>query len=306
MLIPMELTDSYRTLLGSLQSDLAASVREVVAGVSTAELPSALATILDPYMELGSMTAATFFEEMREYQGGSGRYTAQTLAGSEAPRARALTGYALAGKGAESPTLQAVASTIIGGASRILTERVNDTVIGNAQADVAISWKYQRVPRPNCCAFCGMLASRGAVYTSEAEAGSVVGAGTPIPQDGKRRRGGQAKGIKPRGSRNLGESYHDNCYCTVVSVMNGNGVQLSNEDRDSAQGHWFNVYERAKVEAGEDYHPEFEVSKSSDGSLIKTWHWVDSKGNKFKSDGVTDRIVNAMRREQYADEKDPA
>lgn len=301
MIVPTAMTESYRRLLGSLHSDMASSVRDVVAGVGEAELPAALATVVDPYMDLGSMASATFFEEMREYQGAGGRYVAQTVTGSEAERVNVL-----AGLGLRERTVQGAASTIAGGASRLLTERVNDTMIGNAEADVKVTWKYQRVPRANCCEFCGMLASRGAVYRSEAAAGQVVGRGTPIPADGVKRAGGQAKGIKPRGSQRMGETYHDNCYCAVVAVMNGVGVQMSDADRDDAQAHWLNVYERAKADAAETYVPKFDVKRATDGSLMKTWYWEDAKGNKFRSKGVTNRIVNAMRREKYADAKDAA
>lgn len=278
---------------------MAASVRELVSGVSEAELPAALATVLDPYLDLGSMTSATFFEEMRAYQGVGAGYSAQTITASEVERV-----HVLAQMGLREGSVREATSTIAGGASRLLTERVNDTMIGNAEADVEVTWRYQRVPRANCCAFCGMLASRGAVYRSEAAAGGVVGRGTEIPADGVKRRGGQAKGIKPRGSQRMGEQYHDHCYCAVVAVMNGVGVQMSDADRGTSQAHWLNVYERGVNEAAEGYRPEFDVERAPDGSLMKTWYWVDDKGNKFRSDGVTDRVVNAMRREKYADDRD--
>lgn len=295
-MIPESVTQSYRAILSEIQSDLSDTVGQVLGGVKSSELAPALTTVIDPYLELGSMTGATFYEEQRAYQDVPGRYAAQTITESEEARIGGIVGAARA-----EETYGALSKLIVGAAARLLTERVNDTVLGNAEADTAVSWKYQRVPRPNCCAFCGMLASRGAVYTSAESAGQVVGAGVPIPR--VKKRGGQAKGIKTRGSRRMGESFHDNCYCTIVTVKNGNAVEMSNDERDTAQAKWWNVYESAKVSAGEDYKPVHESRTAPDGSILLQWYWQDSKGNKFRSDGVTDRIVNAMRREKYALDK---
>ncbi len=56
--------------------------------------------------------------------------------------------------------------------------------------------RYRRIAQAGACDFCSMLAGRGHVYRSEASAGSVVG-----------RRG------RPRGTRRVGQSYHDGCRC---------------------------------------------------------------------------------------------
>lgn len=55
---------------------------------------------------------------------------------------------------------------------------------------------YYRQPQPGACAFCLMLASRGAVYKTRKAAGRVVG------------RNGHARGNAP-----LGAPYHRNCHC---------------------------------------------------------------------------------------------
>jgi hypothetical protein len=96
---------------------------------------------------------------------------------------------------------------------RTVTERVTATVerhirqvdreafvaTANTAAD-EIGWARVLSGTENC-AFCAMLASRGPVYRSDKSALSVVGG----------RRG-------PRGSRELGERYHDNCDCECVLV----------------------------------------------------------------------------------------
>ncbi|MDU7359627.1 MAG: EndoU domain-containing protein [Propionibacteriaceae bacterium] len=67
----------------------------------------------------------------------------------------------------------------------------------------------------NPCAFCAMLATR-TDYTSPFAAQYVVGRGKTTRLGARGRRG---LGVRPRGSRSLGEKYHDNCGCTVAEVF---------------------------------------------------------------------------------------
>ncbi|MBF6328741.1 hypothetical protein [Nocardia transvalensis] len=79
-----------------------------------------------------------------------------------------------------------------------------DAVIDTANgAGDEIGWARVLSGSENC-AFCAMLASRGPVYRSDKSASRVVG------------RNGQ-----PRGSRDLGEQFHDHCDCDVVLVRRG-------------------------------------------------------------------------------------
>ena len=87
---------------------------------------------------------------------------------------------------------------------------------------------FQRIPKAGACAFCQMLASRGAVYFSAASAGRVVGAGserTGFDKSGKRLSGGIGGGIKARGKRALGSDYHDCCRCVVQPVLPGSFME---------------------------------------------------------------------------------
>ncbi|WP_280393385.1 hypothetical protein [Nocardia wallacei] len=79
-----------------------------------------------------------------------------------------------------------------------------DAVIDTAaSAGDEIGWARVLTGAENC-AFCAMLASRGPVYRSDKSASSVVG-----------RRG------RTRGTRELGEEFHDHCDCEVVLVRRG-------------------------------------------------------------------------------------
>lgn len=95
-----------------------------------------------------------------------------------------------------------------------------ETVMASAEAS-GRTWR--RVSDGHPCSFCAMLVARGNAYTSERSALLVVGRGMDTSanrrKDGTRKRGGQAKGIKPRGKRGMGEQFHNHCGCTVVEVV---------------------------------------------------------------------------------------
>lgn len=110
-----------------------------------------------------------------------------------------------------------------GTAQRAIFDSARDTTMLNA--DTERGAKYARHASANACAFCALMSSRGAVYASKASATRVVGRGKAISlnfnADGTRKSGGQAKGVKVRGSRQVGDKWHDNCHCVYVEVRPG-------------------------------------------------------------------------------------
>lgn len=103
-----------------------------------------------------------------------------------------------------------------------------DTTVLNAESERGA--RYARHASANACEFCRMVATRGAVYTSAATASGVVGRGKDVstnydPVTGKRKRGGQAKGVRVRGSQKVGSKYHDNCRCMAVAVRPGKSYE---------------------------------------------------------------------------------
>lgn len=201
-------------------------------------LHEAFPEVFNPYAAATSAVAATFYEEIRDLAEVPGSFAASTLDAVESPRWHSLVGWGSGASVFERGGSALMFSLLSGGLTQILTEMSADTVVGNAALDPA-PMGYQRVPSAGCCAFCGLLASRGAAYSSEAGAGVVVGRGTPIPK--KAKRGGQAKGIRPRGARQMGERFHDSCRCKVVPVNEGNSVQMQ-EDADR----YFDAYADAR------------------------------------------------------------
>jgi hypothetical protein len=80
-------------------------------------------------------------------------------------------------------------------ADRLVLAGSRQTIADTAESSPLIR-RWRRVAESGACKFCDMLAGRGFVYSSEVTATTVVG-----------RRG------RPRGTRRVGQSYHDGCRC---------------------------------------------------------------------------------------------
>lgn len=123
----------------------------------------------------------------------------------------------------EGPVLDDALARLTRGAARLVADADRATIITNTRNDPD-AVRYVRHASANACAFCAMLATRQAVYRSEASASVVVGRGTAKRNDGSgfdRLR----KGVRARGTQDLGEKYHDHCHCVAVPVWPGQEVE---------------------------------------------------------------------------------
>lgn len=249
-MIPLSVVNGYDLTLDSLSTAALADLRALLSSLedlsperSKAILFEAFPEVFNPYAAASSAVSASFYEEVRDLAGVGGSFTAQSLDTVESDRWGALVGA-----GTQPRLLELGASNLMfqflsGGLTSILTAISADTIVGNAARDPA-PMGYQRVPKPGCCAFCGMLASRGAsgttTYSSEEAALRVVGRGVPVEKT-RGKRGGQGKGIGSRGAQKIGEKFHDFCKCRAVPVNPGNFVQM----QDDAEK-YFNSYADAR------------------------------------------------------------
>lgn len=175
--------------------------------------------LMRPYMNSAAEVAAQWYTTLRTNAGISSTFTVLPMV---APTEQLEAGlrYSL------SPIFQPekfigsdVLSMLAGFSQKMISNAGRDTISSTAMGD-PVRVGYARVPRAGCCAFCGLLASRGAVYNSAESAGGVTGRGVDASvTSGKR--GGQGKGVKARGTRELQASYHDMCRCAVVPVFPG-------------------------------------------------------------------------------------
>lgn len=261
---------------GSLTDSSPTVVRDV--------LLEAVPDIVDPYAQATADLGATFYEQVREEAGVSRPFTAETVALPDRERYSSLVRWAVTPLFEQAAAVSAL-MLLSGGVQRALMDMSRDTVAGNAALD-PVPVAYQRVPAPGCCAFCGMLASRGAVY-SEASARGVVGRGMPVPK--VRRSGGQARGIRPRGAQAVGEKYHDFCRCKGVPVFPGDSAEMQ-ADADR----YLDVYTAARdrVSEGQQWVPG---ERDRDGNRTSKGRWVDAAGQTRDNDQKQAQILSFMR-----------
>lgn len=102
------------------------------------------------------------------------------------------------------------AERLRGVAARAVYDASRNTVVYNVNREPDAKWA--REARPDACSFCRVLSTAGSKYRSAESALSVVGR-TP-------KRGDDGRGAL-RGTRDYGESYHDNCHCIAVMIRKG-------------------------------------------------------------------------------------
>lgn len=284
-MIPYSATLGYSTLLDSLRSSalvdldrLMASVAGEPLAVQREALMDVLPLLGDQYVGASSLVSAEFFTELQAMNGIKKPISPDVLDGVGAARWHSLAGWGTKAATFEQGANALMYSLISGGLTKILTESAADTMIGNAEAQGGM--RSQRVPSMGCCAFCGMLASRGATYSS----GQVVGRGKPL---GSHR---LARGIRPRGSRKIGEDFHDHCRCTIITVTEGNEVELQ-ETADK----YYDSYRDAADKVNDGLTLEHTESMSKDGTRRRTYEWVNAAGDSRSSKQNTADILAAMR-----------
>lgn len=224
--------EDYRRLVQNLTTVALADLKALLAeldGLSPRATRDALIetlpAILGPYGSTASDLAATWYEDLRAGSVDDGPFRAASRFELDEVRVRRMAGYSV------SPLFDQSDSTVLallGGASqRLIAGAGRDTIDLNIASD-RVRVGYQRVPQSGCCAFCGLVASRGAVYRSQESASQVVGRGVDssiaLDESGQRRSGyvgGVGGGVRSRGSQDIGRKYHDNCKCVAVPVFAG-------------------------------------------------------------------------------------
>ena len=226
--------ESYRRGVNDLSTLALRDVNEVLSFLGDADpvtvrnsLIQLLPEVVGPYITASGDLAATWYEDLRAASVG-GTYYATSSGELNQARIDKLVRYGVKPLFGQSDAM--VLSLIGGGVQRMVFGAGRTTITDNVMRD-RVRVGYARIPRADCCAFCGLLASRGAAYNSAASAGGVVGRGVDASVTAGKR-GGQGKGVKARGSRALGsDKYHDFCHCTVAPVFVGDTFQKATEEK---------------------------------------------------------------------------
>ena len=186
--------ETYRRAQAALSARATADLRKVwprlltMSPDKTAEaLALVLAEVTDKYGSASAAIAAEWFEELRDVSGVTGSLTAQAAALPSTERLEVLARWGVGPLFGASPDPVTALHRVSGGLSRQVLGVGRDTLMESIAKDPA-GPRYARHASANACAFCAMLATRGAVYLSEDSGGG---------------------------------KYHDDCHCTVVPVWPG-------------------------------------------------------------------------------------
>lgn len=219
----------YQSTVSDLSTVAIRDVHEVLTAVGDASpvdtrdaLIAALPEVIGPYVTASSEIAAAWYEELRATAIDGGFYAVAEAVVNLAA-VESLVRYGVRPLFGQSDST--VLSLLGGGVQKMVAGAGRDTVEANISRET-VRVGYARIPQSGCCAFCGMVASRGPVYRSSASAGGVVGRGVDssiaLDESGKRRAGyvgGVGGGVKARGSQDIGRKYHNFCRCVAVPVF---------------------------------------------------------------------------------------
>lgn len=177
--------------------------------------------LVQAYGDAAAVLAADYYDMLRDVPPSASSFRALLAEPISLDQVVGTTKWAIDPLFDAEPNPSGVLDLLTGSVQRLVLQAGRDTVMESAWAD-NVTTGVARVPRGlNTCDFCIMLASRGPVYRSEVSANMVVGRGslrTGYDQNGKRLRGGIGGGIKARGKRDIGQTFHDNCHCTTVVI----------------------------------------------------------------------------------------
>ncbi|GAA0200676.1 hypothetical protein [Glutamicibacter creatinolyticus] len=294
MMIRSAVTAEYQNLLNVVRDTADAGLRALlmeIMGLPPAQQREALHDILPTlgaqYSDMTSEVSTVFFDSLMEMQSVKKPVPSDLLDPMDKKRWHALVGWGASDTTFDNGGMLLMQQLITGGMNRILTEVAGDTMIGNAMLQSELM-RAQRVPQPGCCNFCAMLASRFAEYKSAESAGRVVGRGVPVGQGKGHGSFGKGRGIKTRGTRKLGEKYHDHCRCSIVIVTEDNYAELqAGADR----------YYEAYKEAAENVNSGLTLKVtdiSSETRLKNKYEWVKADGTLTTPKSRTREIVRAM------------
>lgn len=232
--------------LGSITSLDPAGVRNALIETTPA--------IMSPYMVASSELTAAWYEQVRPNSGYALALT--DVSNDELER---LVRYSVGVLFDEIGT--DLIGRLAGGLQKMIAGESRSTVYDNVdreQRGGRVRVGYARSPRSGCCAFCALLASRGAVYTSSRSAGNVVGRGMEpgVVTDRIGRSSVRGGGVQPRGAAALGTRFHNFCRCVVVPVEEYEPLPY---DRD----HYLSMYESVPLKG--DVHEVLADMRSMHG-----------------------------------------
>lgn len=125
------------------------------------------------YGEIAAVVAADFYDDLRSASSVRGRFAAVMAQAADDGQVQASSRWALGSLLGANPDAVAAFGSLSTVADKFVLGQGRDTIAESVRRDPARA-RWARIPHGDTCAFCVMLASRGAVYASEASAGTFA------------------------------------------------------------------------------------------------------------------------------------
>lgn len=166
--------DSYQTVIDSLSTVAFGQLKTLMIGLDDPNpilyrdrLLAAYPDLVLPFTDAAGQVSAQWYLELRSEAGVKARFDPPSIPAPPQQQLEAGVRYAL------SPLFQPqrfigsdALSLLAGFTQRMIANAGRETISASTAAETTRTY-WQRVPRPGCCAFCGLMASRGAVYRSQ-------------------------------------------------------------------------------------------------------------------------------------------
>lgn len=177
-----------------------------------AALEEVYPTVINDYGSMAGVIAGDFYSEAREASGVPGTFVPPLANDIPAEQAMAAARWGIGALFGAKPSAETALSNILGSAQRLITQVGRDTLLDGASRDKHKPL-FARVPKgKTTCAFCLILASRGAVYSSKNDAGG------------------------------FGHAYHDRCDCAPTPIWS-DGDYPRGYNPDALEELYLNVHE---------------------------------------------------------------
>ncbi|MFE9955843.1 hypothetical protein [Micromonospora sp. NPDC005299] len=142
--------------------------------VPVAEMESFTADLVATYGDAAALAAADWYDELRLAADVPGRFRARMADPPPEGQAAAVARWAVGPLFGGQPDPQQALANLSGGVQRLVLQPGRQTIADSVDLDPADA-RWARVPSgATTCAFCRLLASRGAVYHSEEDAGGLA------------------------------------------------------------------------------------------------------------------------------------
>lgn len=191
--------------------------------------------LLTAYGDTAAVLGADWYDLLRHVPSSSASFSAVLASPVQVEQAQASVRWAVGPLFRDDPDPAVALARLMGSTQRLVIQPGRDSIWDSARRD-PVRTGVARVPSgASTCRFCIMLASRGAIYSSVEAAGGVVGRGSAESEnfnaDGSQRLFGNrmAGGVRSRGQRDIGNTYHDLCDCVPTVIRSADDYP---EDHD--------------------------------------------------------------------------